>query len=498
MIKFIFQCILFTSIGCFAVAPKLKVDGKSDALVQIKSTSPEARRSAILLLGKFEDSVSITAIVNALGDSDAAVRYSALSAISEYLMVNSVVAVRVLQQVNQRNHNRTIGAVFKMVGDSDVDNRRLASKLAVLIGRYMGFLPQFLPASVQQKVLAGYQDSDAIVRFNMFRNYPSLSKITPNSVLLKGLTDSDSLVQKEALEKLVNYQRTFAGENLGLLMETTNESSRLFIMQRFQYNTRQKPVALAFAKLLTDANPIVAGYAMYGLALIKQYPTVAQLNKTLDAIGPKELQLGQNIINSVGRLSQFKEWISQKYKEKDYPFHKAIVPIYIQLNRNDFSVEELVGWLDQPDQNISRMVSYVLRTKRVSLSQLLPLVDSEYQHTRLNLITIAYHLVKKDKAELLSLLILDDDLNIQRQALQTYGRLKLEDYLVYAEGGLTELDSPMLVSVALEIFLKEKVKLIEMLKVNGEFKSMFKKAIRVCPRVVIPVDVKTTLVEAMK
>ena len=498
MIKLISQCLFLLSICSLVAESKPMVDGKVEAHRQIMSANPTMRRSAVLLLGKFEDSESMTAIINAIGDSDALVRHSAMTAINEYLMVNSSAIIMELKQVNQRNNNRTISAVFRMVVDSDVDNRRLASKLAVTIGRLLGFRPEFLPEVVQKQILESYGDSDAIVRFNMFSNYAALKKITPNEILLKGLEDPSDYVQKEALEKLVYYERDLAIKHLGKLMKTREESSRILIMKNFCYKTTIKSVATLFEQLLSDPNPVVAAYAMYGLTRIKQYPTEEQLNQVLDGVGKEEMNLGRNIINSVGRLPRYKVWLSKKYKDESSPFYPAILTVYIQQFRDEIPVKELLGWFNQSDTDISRTASYVLSHKKITLDQFLPLVDSEYTHVRLSLITISYRLNKNERAELLSLLILDDDANVQAQALRNYGNLKLADYLIYAEAALAELNSQRLLIVAIKIFNDNQPALVRRIKTDAAFKSIFKKALIACPRARVSSQIKTLLVEVPK
>ena len=472
--------------------------GKAEALREILSPNPKTRRSALLLLGKFDDSISMGAIINALGDKDPTVRHTALTAISEYLMVGSSKIILVMKQENQKTNNRTISDVFKMIADVDVDNRRLASQLAVTIGRSMGFRPEFLPEVVKKTIVKMYQDSDEIVRFNMYSNYLSLRKITPKTILLKGVEDTNNQVKKEALGKLVHYERILAMKHLASLLDTPDESSRIFVMSNFYYSTTSKSVARVFKKLVKDPNPVVAAYAVYGLILIKQYPTETALDQILEKINEVDQKLGDKIINSVGRLPQFKAWVSEKYKLKAYPFNRAILASYIQQHRREVSIEQLLVWFNQSDANISRTASNILSGKKVKLEQLLPLVDSEYVHTRRGLISMSYRLKREARAELLSSLLLDDDQNVQYQALRVYASMRFEDYLVYAAAALTEVSSPRLLATALRIFLKDKVKLTEMLKADVEFKDIFKKALQAYPAMKVPMDIKRLLVEEVK
>ena len=498
MIKCIFQWLLLISVSSLFAEVKPVIDGKKEALSQIKSKDSEMRRSAILLLGKFDDSPSMVAIVNSLGDSDALVRNSALTAVSEYLMVDPFLIISVLKKVNQSNRNQTISQVFGMIADSDLDNRRLASKLAVTIGNYLGFRPEFLPKAVQSKVLESYTDSDSVVRFNMFGNYTMLKKITPPSILLNGIKDANEQVRKEALEKLVYYERDLAMKNLSLLMDTRDEPSRVFVMQRFYYNSTHKLVADFFATLLNDPNPVVAAYAMFGLIRIKKYPTVKELDRAILGVGVDQQNLARNIINSVGRLPQFQTWLSEKYKNKNHPFYKSILTIYIQKHQQEFTVDQLLLWLNDSDANISRTASYVLNNKKVPFEKLVALTESDYAHTRQSLVNLAFRLNRADQTELLSLLILDDDPYTQVQAMRKYGRLKLEDYLVYAETGLTEVGSQQLLAASIKIFTDNPAVLIKKIKTEPEFKKLFKNAIRVCPRAKVSKQIKTLLLEVQK
>jgi len=493
MMKFIVVGLLLMSVSGLSVEPKTIVDGKQEALSQINSANAEMRRSSILLLAKFDDVRSMTAIVNALGDSEAQVRNSALTAVSEYLMVEPSRIIQVMRQVNQSNSNLTISQVFSMIADPDIDNRRLASKLAVSIGNYLGYRAEFLPKVVQKQILKSYEDADSIVRFNMFKNYTVLKKITPPSVLLRGIKDSNEQVRKEALEKLVYYEPKLAMKNLKLLLESRDEMSRVFVMKRFYYQTNDKSVANFFETLTTDPNPVVAAYAIYGLIRIRKYPTVKSLDRVLLGLGLDHRNLAVNLINSVGRLPQFQDWLLEKYKNPDYPFYQTVLNTYLQRHQDEFTVDELLHWLNNSDSNISRTASFALNNKKVPLEKLLPLVDSDYVHTRQSLVNLAFRLNRNDQAELLSLLILDEDPTVQVQALQSYGRLKLEDYLVYAESGLTEFDSQPLLAVAIKIFMEDQPALIKRLEVDPEFKTLFRNAVKKCSRVSIPRQIKKIL-----
>jgi HEAT repeat protein len=476
-----------------AVKGQKNLDGKQQALKAIKSGSVPMRRSSVLLLGKFEDEVSMTAVLGAVSDSDASVRHAALTAINEYLMVSRSLFVLVLKQENQKTKNQLIKDLFRLIGDSDIDNRRLASRLVFSLGLSVGFRVEFLPKDIQSEIKERFEDSDEQVRFNLYYNYTLLRKLVPADILLKGLADKSHQVRMEALEKLVYYERDFAWRNLEHLLAIDDEESRVFVMKSFStYPPPASQVSL-FKTLMNDPNPLVSAYAMYGLVRRKHYPSISEFDQVIGRLKPADHVLARNLIYSVAQRSEFNDWLKEKYKDQDFLFYSVVLGIYMQHHRQELSVDQLLKYLGSSNENISTTASYILSNRKCELNQLLPLVDSDYTHTRENLINISYRLPKKDQAELLSLLILDDDPTVQVQALRLYGRLRLPDYLVYAEGALSELENRNLVSVALQIFVVNRGKLIQLIQSKPEFRKNLKQAIRVCPWIQLPREVRNQL-----
>ncbi len=471
---------IFSSILLFSLN-LLAVDGKVEALQNLDNSDPVMRRSSLLLLSKFSDQEAMVAVIKGLYDQNELVRYTALTSLNEYFMTESAQITTLLKSMNVKADNPVINQLFTMLSDSYLGTRRLASSVVIKFSRYVGIQVGRLPKEVQVKILNSFKDPDALVRYNMFSNYIYMTRLVPNSILLEGIRDEDTKVKDKAIEMLVSYQRKSAIQQVEVLLNTTNELNRAFVMSRLYSSFDQQKGSKFLKTLVDDQNAKVSGYAFYALSRFKedQGLTAAELDAVLLKLIPVDLKLGSRIISSISRQPSFKVWFKTKCSEKRYPFYEVIVKQYIMNYPAEFTTDELLECVGSSAQELSNSARYALAKRTLTLDQLLPLAESSYTHTRQGLIYLSNKLsLRTDKEELLSTLILDDDPLIQYQAFSRYVHSRYTDYLLFCEGGLEEEQNPNVVTTAVEVLIRNERYLLKRLKEDKEFELLFKKRYR--------------------
>jgi HEAT repeat protein len=394
------------------------------ALEQFQSENPEARRSAIMLLGKYPVPPARAAISQALGDSDASVRRAALvSVLEEQAPITPDIGSRML----------------RLLVDPDVSIRRIASSSAAALIQHAPFtmLPgdvqprRELPSGTRDYLRRAFSDTDATVRRNMVAVYPFLRIDLPQETLVALLHDPDNEVAVHALRwALPLLDALTLRKEADRLLEHPNPLFRLELARSLQ-TQRDSAARDALQKLQEDEHPAVAIEAM--LATLHQNPSPRLYDQLLARYRQSggRSDAGPRIIAAANLLGPESEGYLREWLQDENPSHRQqAAQSYLGTRGAQQDLDFLMSLLEDtaPGVRQQAMQAMMRANQQVTAKHVRHAAESRYPDVRRMAAGLTAFLRPDQAEDLLMDLLLDDVTDVRLGALHQIGNRRISGW----------------------------------------------------------------------
>jgi len=224
----------------------------------ISSNDSDRRKSAAILLGKYNYARAQQLLLVALDDASVEVRRAAAISLKEHpFFANKEIMEKFLIHLS----------------DSDIEVRRTVSGSIATIGSQLNHHSNFtasspyqLPAYLQQIIFDSFQDSDPIVRLNLTHSFHTLNIRLPSAALEKLLTSKEDEIIIAGLQKLryseINDDIVRA---LGIIASNKNSALQYAILESLITSSDSRIVSLLLG--MTNTNDPEFHLAHYLISL---------------------------------------------------------------------------------------------------------------------------------------------------------------------------------------------------------------------------------------
>lgn len=391
------------------------------SLADFQSNDPKIRARAVLVLSKYKTPDARQAILQALADPVAAIRLSALVAVTE----NRLAATARKQ-------------VIHLIQDPNVQIRRIASSYlpeALTGGRLiqMGNRRVFIPASrkLSSDTLAilknAFSDPDEAVRKNMMLALSRLNLQLPVEVLIARLTDTNRDIRILALNTL--RRRLPIGkylEPIRPLIQDPDPEVRRCLAESLAY-TRFVEAEKILRQLAKDTDFTVSTTAMLALLQDHQFDYVKELITRLN--DPRLARsLGSSIIRSLMLLpdngkAALEKLLRHPNPEYRYAALQALAAMPIK------KADAILPLLNDPSSRLRSLAGRLLmRVPGPQPKILQALRENAHADVRNFALILSRKQTNNEAKPLLEDLMLDDDPGIRLQAVAEICRRKLPDW----------------------------------------------------------------------
>lgn len=403
------------------------------AIFDLQSGSPEIRKGAVMLLGKYEADEARNAVLGALDDEDPAVRFAAVVSVLERRSYKSVAAVE---------------AVMHALDDPEVDIRRAVStsigtlarlrldiwnRQALLLNRaLMGQLPR-VPVPIQLKMVNAFLDTDVVVRRNMISRYNYLGINLPPEIFVRLLQDEDLEVRSSVLPLAARHlDFSMFVEKAAIVADDESPILRLSLIRELYPRSTLKPIEL-LQKLTRDADPEVATAAE--LQLFNNTPDLRLYKSLVERFNRGELNAIQRerLVQLVERLEETEErdrFLLQFLENSEEALRVLATRQFFKFGLGELYPEKRVTLLEDPSLNVRSQVvlHYSRHRDKVQAPDWDVWLESEFKDVRLALVRLAVGLPREEATGLLFDLLLDDEIDVRLEALNMYSRLRLDGF----------------------------------------------------------------------
>lgn len=401
-------------------------------LQDLKADSVEVRKRAVLILGKYSNPLAARAIIQSLNDKDSGIRRSALVSLTEKPL-----------------SRRAVEPMLKMVGDSDVHIRRIASSYIPEIMR--GYR---VPRHFQRKnskindwsselrdiIGESFRDEDAIVRKNMMTHHHYFREFLSRETLKNLLNDPDRDVRILALNASVAmFRGDELVENVSFLSSDPDPAVRRQLTELLG-RTRSETAKKILSTLAEDKDFEISTEAYIALFKQPDFSYYTELRKRLDnpQIKSKTVSKIVNLFPIMGNEDGPKA-LRELLKHPDPTLRKVALKVYGQSFRKDSDAELLVELMNDPSKTIRETAGQVLiQLAKINVGHVETLAASPYPDVRNAAISFSAKLSAPDKKIILLELILDEVVEIRLKALGEMIRKNVDGWKLVAQQTLTD------------------------------------------------------------
>lgn len=403
------------------------------ALVDLQSESPEMRKGAVLLLGKYETTEAQNAVLGALGDVDPEVRFAAVVSVLERKSYKSVAEVETVMNALDDPEVDIRRAVSTSIGTLARIRSQLLSRQAILVNRgLVGQLPM-LPLPIRLKMVNAFLDTDVVVRRNMISRYNFLGINVPTEVFVRLLQDEDLEVRSSVLPLAAQHlDFPLFVEKAAVVADDESPILRLSLIQELYPRSALKPIPL-LQKLTQDADPEVATAAE--LQLFNNAPDLQLYQSLVERFENGSLSASQNerlvqLVERLGETEERDQFLLRFLETSEESLRVTATRHFFSFGLEERYPEKIPALLEDPSINVRSQVILHYSRHRDKLRSLdwEDWSASEYKDVRLALVRLATGLPREEAAELLFELLLDDETDVRVEALTMYSRLRLDGF----------------------------------------------------------------------
>ena len=428
-------------------------------LQDLKSDSVEVRKRAVLILGKYSNPLAVKAIIKSLNDQDSGIRRSALVSLTEKPLTRDAVE-----------------PMLKMVGDSDVHIRRIASsyipevmrgyRLPRHLLRNIGDLKKWSPG-LREVISQSFHDSDPIVRKNMMTHHHYFKDFLTGETLKKLLNDPDRDVRILALNASVNL---FRGDELVETVAFLSSDPDPAVRRRLTEilgNTRNKTATKILEMLAEDQDFDISTEAYIALFRQPDFSHYSELRKRLEnpQIKSKTISKIIHLFPIMGNEDGANA-LRELLKHPDPTLRKSALKVYGQSFRKDSDVDIFIELMNDPSKAIRETAALsLLQLRKVDVGHVETLVTSSYPDVRYTALTISAKLSASERKVILLELILDEVVEIRLRALGEMIRHNVDGWTLIAQQTLTD-DSVEIQKETITLLLQNRSKASEAVLVD--------------------------------
>ena len=426
-------------ILCISLTPTQAQESQQDTiqrcLIELKSTDPKIRQRALLLLGKFDNSLVLQASESALSDPDAQVRQTAIVNLSGSFLAS-------------RLRNPT--AVIKLLQDPNLHNRRLvASNLLRSLIYRVTLSPKAEQAEVAQIIAQALKDPDAKLRLILLNNFYALKGLLNETAFRHLCTDEDAKIQIKALEymnrSLPQPQLIQAAEQLH-----THKDDRIR-MRLIKVIARHSSTRSILQKMTQDKNSEIALLANLSLGSSHNVDPIIQ-TITSKNVSPELMQQAFRIIY---RQAKGKSFTFQCLKSDSETLRFYALQNIIRYGETPDRIT-LFRLINDSSSRIRELIISEINLLEPSTEEIISLTESEYA----NVLGLALEFISKQKKlsdlrEPLIGLLLNDTIKVRQGALVLLWYFKDPERYDFIEQGLSD-ESPEIRKYANDILLFDK------------------------------------------
>ncbi|MCQ2396091.1 MAG: HEAT repeat domain-containing protein [Lentisphaeria bacterium] len=396
------------------------------------SSSPEKRRAAVLVLGKYDTPEVTDALGECLYDDDVVVRRSALVAISEIPMRLRLLA----------------GSVINCLKDEDVHVRRLASSSLDLClgGVVSGGVRISAGRAVQTQSRTGLarlledglRDEDKEVRVNVLRSLRYSSAAVDFHAVLPFLEDDSPEVVCMAIQAIVNGSGAVA-DRLKVLkpfVRHENAAVRGVLCEKLA----ELPGALEFLRELSKDNVedvrLVALIARGNLRDPNDSGLVEEMKTALSS-GGLNTDKGERLLSLLASLSEEGAWRFVHDSLFDDSHAEVREAAWLQMLRHAewqrrLNAAEMAAAMSRLAGNprIRSMLISMLRKRagEIGSAEVETLLSSPLASCRRSLLELVRNSPDERQEQILMELLMDDDAEIRLQAVRQISSMRPEGW----------------------------------------------------------------------
>lgn len=396
----------------------------------LKSESPLTRQAAVLLLGKYgTNPIALDALIKRLEDENTDVRRSALVSTIENFSIPQKARIPVLN----------------MLDDKDVHIRRLASaalpyafnmfsgSIVIMNGEITQMEPLILPKETMKKIIGAFNDNDPGVRKNMISNLSSIRgkiELPPESVvaLLEDQTPEIKIIAiQNAMTLLPPDKLVTCAEKL---CKDDNRLVRRKLAESLKFSRNSPGTDSILVKMLEDEDPSVRTEAVTALMMRNKIKDVQLIEKII--LDPAtDIQNGKFIVSLLPTIGEEAAPLLKKIADSGNPAYRAsALNGYFNLKRKDFGKNELMPFLDDPDQSVRNMaVGRIIGLKDIDEELVAKMVGSSHADVRASLADMCGRLKPAKRDEIIGEFLVDESDDVRKRAIRNAANYKIPGYI---------------------------------------------------------------------
>jgi len=383
----------------------------------LRSTDADARRRAVLILGKYTAPEAVTAVVGSLNDPAATVRQTALVSLAERDMIPA----------------DAILPIISLLTDASLEVRRIAA--AVVADMYKGFGRMYLHdieqqaaarAQIAAAVNAALTDADVVVRKTIFELHNNLRNYLQPEIIVGLLTDDDAQIRSLAVIAI----RTMLPPNRQqqLLQPLLHDPVTAVRQEIVQTLSRQRPAPIPMLAVLAEDPDLHVRTRAIQELLTLQNAEALPLAIALIADAGIPVALRRQLLPHLPNYGNAGKAVILELV--DDPSHDLAVTALEVLARQwgeALTLPFLLQCQQRPQQRMRMAVQFLIihRGRELDAAQLQALLQSRYADVRALTLAVAERLPEPQAQRIANELLLDDDRNVHLQAVQLFAARSL-------------------------------------------------------------------------
>ena len=399
-------------------------------LQELRSTDPDIRQRALLLLGKFDNMLVLKASEDALADPNDKVRQTAVVNLSSPLLSNRI---------------RNPSAVLRLLQDENLHTRRLVASnlLRPLIFR-ISLERESAKTNAAKFIAAALHDPDDKLRLILLDNFYSLKSLVSEKAFLHLCSDPNSMIQIKALEYL---KRSISDEQLlkaaDKLHKHPDKRIRMRLIQTISRKTIARPI---LKKMIQDPDSEISLLAKLSLGARENVSAIIETIKT-SRVSPELMQQAFRIIFPHPQGKSFTE-ASLSSTNESLRYYALLTLIRYGKTPTRPQLFKLVH---DSSSRIRELAITEINLLEMSNEELIQLTESDYSNVQaLSLSHISQLKSLGPLRESLVGFLLNDTIKIRQGALILLWHFKDTERYDFIEQGLSD-ESPDIRKIARDL-----------------------------------------------
>ncbi len=413
-----------------------------EACDNLKSQDAEIRRSAVLVLSKYQNSSVVPKqLVLALKDRDDLVRQTAFVAISEMIGTLGLSSMN-HSQFKSFKTEQFLLSCLALLSDKNVDTRRLVSSglrtIFLVLSNDIPFKVFGKSKENRDKLVKAFSDTDPGVRYNMVASYPYINQYVSQQTLVQVIDNSKELPETQllALSTFLRYGMEHYERYFSSLMKLPSLKQRRLVM-KYCGQLRNKQLLKPF---VANSDVIISSHAVYALMQKGEEFSFEFIDTLTQKLISEDLEQGKRIIRYIRShqklFSASKQFVKEKVKKSSSPYYQEYRKLYLAHFGTTMPVDELIDLLlTSTSADVYTITSYLRRHKKLKAEHFTKIIESDNYTAKSGLISLLNSLRDRSLKEEVALeLLLDEDLKVSSRVLPLLCSLQVDGWkdIVYS------------------------------------------------------------------